>query len=180
MEEIEKILISEQELKEGVERLAKQIDRDYAGKEVLLVPILKGSVVFGADLARALHIPAKMDFMQVSSYGPDAVSCGTVQIKKELDIDIAGKHVLLIEDIIDTGRTLFHLKNELLKRKPASLKICTMLDKPSRRDADLQADYTGFKVPDQFVVGYGMDYAENFRGLPYVGILKPEIYQKEG
>lgn len=179
MEEIEKILISEQELQRGVQRLARQINQDYKGREVLVIPILKGSVIFAADLVRALRIPVKIDFMQVSSYGAEAVSSGNIRIKKDLDINITGQHILLIEDIIDTGRTLFHLKNELLARTPASLKICTMLDKPSRRNAAVQADYIGFEVPDQFVVGYGLDFAEQFRELPYVGVLKPEIYQGE-
>ena len=157
--------------------LGAQISRDYEGKNLVLVSILKGSVVFMADLMRAVSIPCSIDFMVVSSYGgSNTSSSGLVKIIKDLDGDLSGKDVLIVEDILDTGVTLSKLVPMLKMRNPNSVKICTILDKPSRRKADIQPDYEGFQVPDEFVVGYGLDYDEKYRNLPYVGVLKPEIY----
>lgn len=164
-------LISEKEVDARICELAKQIDEDYAGKEIHLLIILKGSVFFGCELAKRINLPVTMDFMTVSSYGDGMVSGGTIKIKKDLDEDIAGKEVLIIEDIIDSGNTLYRLKKILLGRNPASLKIITLLDKPERRVVDIEPDYCGFEIPDKFVVGYGLDYAQQHRDLPYVGVV---------
>ena len=178
-DDIEKVLVSEEELKAKVAELGAEISRDYAGKNLVLVSILKGSVVFMADLMRAVSIPCSIDFMVVSSYGgSNTTSSGLVKIIKDLDGDLSGKDVLIVEDILDTGITLSNLVPMLKMRNPSSVKICTILDKPSRRKADIQPDYEGFRVPDEFVVGYGLDYDEKYRNLPYVGVLKPEIYEK--
>lgn len=177
-DDIQEILVSEAELKEKVTQLGEQISRDYAGKNLLLVSILKGSVVFMADLMRAITIPASIDFMVVSSYGAGTNTSGLVKIVKDLDQNLAGKDVLIVEDILDTGVTLSKLKPMLELRNPNSIRICTILDKPSRRKADITADYQGFAVPDEFVVGYGLDYDEKYRNLPFVGVLKPQVYQK--
>ncbi len=177
-DDIQEILVSEAELKEKVTQLGEQISRDYAGKNLLLVSILKGSVVFMADLMRAITIPASIDFMVVSSYGAGTNTSGLVKIVKDLDQNLAGKDVLIVEDILDTGVTLSKLKPMLELRNPNSIRICTILDKPSRRKADITADYQGFAVPDEFVVGYGLDYNEKYRNLPFVGVLKPQVYQK--
>ena len=177
-EDIQKILVSEEELKEKVAQLGAQISKDYEGKNLMLVSILKGSVVFMADLMRAITIPVSIDFMVVSSYGAGTKTSGLVKIVKDLDQNLAGKDVLIVEDILDTGVTLSKLKPMLELRNPNSIRICTILDKPSRRKADITADYEGFAVPDEFVVGYGLDYDEKYRNLPYVGVLKPQVYQK--
>ena len=171
-DDIKNVLVSEEELKAKVRELGAQISRDYEGKNLVLVSILKGSVVFMADLMRAVSIPCSIDFMVVSSYG------GLVKIIKDLDGDLSGKDVLIVEDILDTGITLFNLVPMLKMRHPNSVKICTILDKPSRRKADIKPDYEGFQVPDEFVVGYGLDYDEKYRNLPYIGILKPCVYEK--
>ena len=177
--DIAKILISEEQLQAKVAELGAQISRDYEGKDLLLVSILKGSVVFMADLMRAITEPCSIDFMVVSSYGgANTTSTGLVKIVKDLDQDLSGKDVLIVEDILDTGVTLSNLVPMLKMRNPNSVKICTILDKPSRRKADIQPDYEGFQVPDEFVVGYGLDYDEKYRNLPYVGVLKPEVYEK--
>ena len=177
--DIAKVLISEEQLQAKVAELGAQISRDYAGKDLLLVSILKGSVVFMADLMRAITEPCSIDFMVVSSYGgANTTSTGLVKIVKDLDQDLSGKDVLIVEDILDTGVTLSNLVPMLKMRNPNSVKICTILDKPSRRKADIQPDYEGFQVPDEFVVGYGLDYDEKYRNLPYVGVLKPEVYEK--
>ena len=177
--DIAKVLISEEQLQAKVAELGAQISRDYVGKDLLLVSILKGSVVFMADLMRAITEPCSIDFMVVSSYGgANTTSTGLVKIVKDLDQDLSGKDVLIVEDILDTGVTLSNLVPMLKMRNPNSVKICTILDKPSRRKADIQPDYEGFQVPDEFVVGYGLDYDEKYRNLPYVGVLKPEIYTK--
>ena len=169
----------EEQLKAKVAELGAQISRDYAGKNLVLVSILKGSVVFMADLMRAVSIPCNIDFMVVSSYGgSNTTTSGLVKIIKDLDGDLSGKDVLIVEDILDTGVTLSNLVPMLKMRNPNSVKICTILDKPSRRKADIQPDYEGFQVPDEFVVGYGLDYDEKYRNLPYVGVLKPEVYTK--
>ena len=178
-DDIDHILVPEEELKAKVTALGEQITRDYEGKDLLMVSILKGSVVFMADLMRAVSIPCNIDFMVVSSYGgSNTTTSGLVKIIKDLDGDLSGKDVLIVEDILDTGVTLSNLVPMLKMRNPNSVKICTILDKPSRRKADIQPDYEGFQVPDEFVVGYGLDYDEKYRNLPYVGVLKPEIYTK--
>jgi len=177
MQSIEKILISEEELQNKVAELAAQISRDYAGKELLVVSVLKGGFVFAADLFRLLTIPAEVDFMAVSSYGASSKSSGVVKIIKDLDQPVEGKDILIAEDILDSGITLNHLKGLLLHRGVNSVKICTILNKPDRRKADIVPDYLGFDIPDEFVVGYGLDYAEKYRNLPFVGILKREVYE---
>ena len=164
-------LISGERVDKRVGELARQINQDYAGKEIHLIVILKGSVFFGSELAKRITIPLTMDFMSVSSYGNGMESTGKILVKKEPDEEIAGKHVLIIEDIVDSGRTLYYLKNLLLSREPASLKIITLLDKPDRRVMDVDTDYCGFEIPDRFVVGYGLDYAQKYRNLPYVGVV---------
>ena len=178
-DDIEKVLVSEEQLKAKVAELGAQISKDYEGKNLVLVSILKGSVVFMADLMRAVSIPCSIDFMVVSSYGgSNTTSSGLVKIIKDLDGDLSGKDVLIVEDILDTGVTLSNLVPMLKMRNPNSVKICTILDKPSRRKADIQPDYEGYQVPDEFVVGYGLDYDEKYRNLPYVGVLKPAVYEK--
>lgn len=174
--DIEKVLISEEELKEIIARLGKQITEDYKDKNLLVVSVLKGSVMVVADLLREIKLPLRIDFMSVSSYGSGTTSSGTVKIIKDLDINLAGYDLLIVEDILDSGVTLSSLKQILLTRGPASVKICTLLDKPERRKADIKADYVGAQIPDAFVVGYGLDYDEKYRNLPYVGILSPSVY----
>lgn len=177
-DDIRAVLVSEQQLKDKVAQLGAQISQDYAGKDLVLVSILKGAVVFMADLMRAVTIPCSIDFMVVSSYGAGTTTTGLVKIIKNLDSDLSGKDVLIVEDILDTGVTLSNLVPMLKMRDPNSVRICAILDKPSRRRADIQADYIGFQVPDEFVVGYGLDYDEKYRNLPYVGVLKPSVYEK--
>ena len=175
-QDIDHILVSEEQLKNKVAELGVQISRDYEGHDLLLVSILKGSVVFMADLMRAVKIPCGIDFMVVSSYGgANTESTGLVKIIKDLDADLTGKDVLIVEDILDTGITLSHLLPMLKMRNPRSVRLCTIL---SRRKANIEPDYLGFEVPDEFVVGYGLDYDEKYRNLPYVGVLKPEVYTK--
>ncbi len=171
-ERIERILLAEQEIKERIRELGREISRDYAGRELLLICVLKGAFVFLSDLIRSLEIPITLDFIAVSSYGSATRSSGVVRILKDLDQPIEGKEVLLVEDIVDTGLTLKYLVNMLEERKPASLKICALLDKPERRQVPLNVDYLGFKVPNEFVVGYGLDCNNQFRQLPYVAVLK--------
>lgn len=175
-EDILKVLLSEEELAAKVAEIGAQISRDYVGKRLVMVSVLKGSVVFMADLMRAVTVPAEIDFMCVSSYGSGVKTSGVVKIIKDLDNDLAGMDLLLVEDILDSGMTLEYIKKLLLGRNPNSVKICTLLDKPERRKADIVADYRGFEVPDEFVVGYGLDYAEKYRNLPYIGVLKPSVY----
>lgn len=177
--DIDHILVSEEQLQNKVVELGAQISKDYEGKDLLLVSILKGSVVFMADLMRAVKIPCGIDFMVVSSYGgANTTSTGLVKIVKDLDQDLTGKDVLIVEDILDTGITLSNLVPMLKMRNPCSVRLCTILSKPSRRKAQIEPDYLGFEVPDEFVVGYGLDYDETYRNLPYVGVLKPEVYSK--
>lgn len=166
------VMISEEEVERKIEELGKKISEDYAGKQVHLVCILKGSVFFTCELAKRITVPVSLDFMSVSSYGDGTQSSGIVKIAKDLDESLEGKHVLLIEDIIDSGRTLYYLMDVLAKRNPASLKLCTLLDKPDRRVRDVKVDYIGFEIPDEFVVGYGLDYAQKYRNLPYIGIVE--------
>ncbi len=171
-------LYSEEELQKKCAEMGAQISRDYEGKNLLLVSVLKGAVVFMADLMRCITIPCAIDFMVVSSYGSGVKTSGVVKIVKDLDIDLSGKDLLIVEDILDSGMTLSYLKSLLRDRNPNSIRIATLLDKPARRKVDLQADYVGYEVPDEFVVGYGLDYDEKYRNLPYVGILKPHVYTK--
>ena len=175
-QDIEKILFTEEELAQRVKELGAQIAEDYKDKEPVLITVLRGSYIFMADLSRAIDRPCVIDFMSVSSYGKGTTSSGQVQITKDLSEDIAGKDVIVVEDILDSGNTLSYLLEILKARKPASVRLCTLLDKPERRVKDIQADYCGFTIPDAFVVGYGLDYAEKYRNLPYVGILKPSVY----
>lgn len=176
--DILKVLISEEELQNKVAELGKKISEDYQGKNLMMVSVLKGSVVFMADLMRAITVPCEIDFMSVSSYGSSVKTSGVVKIIKDLDQNLEGKDLLLVEDILDSGMTLSYITGLLKQRGPSSIRLCTLLDKPERRQADVAADYFGFVVPDEFVVGYGLDYAEKYRNLPYVGILKPEVYSK--
>lgn len=172
--DISKILYSEKEIAEIVSELGAKISEDYKDKNLLMVSVLKGSVVFMSDLMRAVSIPCEIDFMSVSSYGDKTKSSGTVRILKDLDRDIANYDVLLVEDILDSGKTLNYLMELLYARNPASIRICTLFDKPDRREVDIYADYKGLLVPDEFIVGYGLDYAEKYRNLPYIGVLKDE------
>ena len=166
------VLISEQEVEKRIQELAEQITKDQAGKEVQLICVLKGSIFFTCELAKRIPLPVTLDFMSVSSYGNETVSSGRVKIVKDLDEAIEGKNVIVIEDIIDSGRTLSYLMDLLKVRKPESLKLCTLLDKPDRRVTDVSVDYTGFEIPDKFVVGYGLDYAQKYRNLPYIGVIE--------
>lgn len=172
----QKILLSENQVLKRVNELGQEISRDYAGSELLVVGILKGAIVFLADLVRSISIPTNLDFMAVSSYGASSESSGVVRILKDLEQNIENKHVLIVEDIVDTGLTLNYLIENLFTRGPASLKVCTLLDKPSRRKVEVQVDYNGFTIPDEFVVGYGLDYNERYRNLREILILKPEVY----
>ena len=170
-----KVLISEEEIKEICEKLGKQISEDYKGKKLLLVSVLKGAIVFMADLMRNITCDCEIDFLSVSSYS-GAKTTGVVKFKKDLDINPEDCDILIVEDILDSGITLSYLKNVLLQRNAKSIKICTFLDKPANRKADIKADYVGKVVPDEFIVGYGLDYNEKYRNLPFVGVLSPEIY----
>lgn len=176
--DIEKVLYSEEELAKRIEELGKIITTDYEGKNLLVVGILKGSNIFMSDLVRKINLPIKLDFMMVSSYGNSTESSGVVKIMKDLENNISDQHVLIVEDIIDSGLTLNYLKAMLETRNPQSVKICTLLDKPARRKAPVPVDYVGFEVPDEFIVGYGIDYAEKYRNLPFIGVLKREVYEK--
>ena len=177
-DDILRVLYSEEELEAKCAELGAQISKDYEGKNLLLVSVLKGAVVFMTDLMRHITVPCSIDFMVVSSYGNGVKTSGVVKIVKDLDADLAGKDLLIVEDILDTGMTLHYLKQLLQDRNPNSIRIATLLDKPERRRAAVCADYVGYQVPDEFVVGYGLDYDEKYRNLPYVGILKPEVYEK--
>lgn len=171
MAETISVLLTEEEVDKRIKELAEQITKDYEGKSVHLICILKGSVFFTCELAKRIEIPVSMDFMSVSSYGADTKSSGIIKIVKDLDESITGKDVIVIEDIIDSGRTLSYLLALLKDRKPNSLRLCTLLDKPERRVIDVDVDYTGFQIPDEFVVGYGLDYAQKYRNLPYIGVV---------
>ncbi len=174
--DIKEILFSEEELQKRVRALGEEISRDYAGKEIVCIGVLKGCFVFMADIVRAMDVKCDIDFMAVSSYGSGTVTTGAVKIGKDISANIEGRDVLLIEDILDSGVTLSYLREFLMQRKPKSIKICTLFDKPARRKADIKADYVGLICPDEFIVGYGLDYDEKYRNLPYIGVLKPEIY----
>lgn len=174
--DIQEVLFSEEQLDACVRKIAAQIEKDYEGKEIMLIGVLRGSFVFMADLSRHIDLPCTLDFMAVSSYGKGTSSSGQVQITKDLSSDISGKHIIVIEDILDSGNTLSYLLKLLEQRNPASIRLCTLLDKPERRVKHVDVHYSGFTIPDAFVVGYGLDYAEQYRNLPYIGILKPEVY----
>ena len=175
--DVERVLLSAEDLANRIAEIGAKITDDYAGKEILMIGVLRGAVIFMADLARTIKIPVAIDFMAVSSYGAGTNSSGVVRIMKDLDENIEGKHILVVEDIIDSGLTLNYLLDNLRSRKPASIKLCTLLNKPERRKVEVNIDYNGFDVPDYFVVGYGLDFAEKYRNLPFIGILKPEVYQ---
>ena len=177
--DIQSVLFSQEELEAIVKRLGTQISEDYKGKNLLLVSILKGSIVFMSDIMRSITLPCRIDFMAVSSYGSGINSSGNVKIIKDLDISLEGYDLLIVEDILDSGRTLSSLMEILSTRKPKSIEICTLFDKPERREADVYAKYIGARVPDAFIVGYGLDYDEKYRNLPYVGVLKPEVYENK-
>ena len=176
--DVERILITSEEIGARVRELGQQITNDYAGQEILMIGVLRGAVIFMADLARSIKRPMDIDFMAISSYGLSTNSSGVVRIIKDLDEVVEGRHVLIIEDIIDSGLTLNYLVDNIKSRKPASVRICTLLSKPDRRKVNVTVDYNGFIIPDHFVVGYGLDYAGKYRNLPFIGVLKPEIYQK--
>ena len=171
------ILIDRDKIAQRVKELGAQITKDYKGEAPLFVCILKGSVVFFADLIREVDLPLQIEFMKASSYGSATVSSGEVKVVGALDDKIKGRHVVLVEDIVDSGRTIAYLKQDMLKKGVKSLKVASLLDKPERREADVTPDYVGFVVPDEFVVGYGLDYAQNYRNFPDIGVLKPEIYE---
>jgi hypoxanthine phosphoribosyltransferase len=174
--DIKEIMLSAEVVANRVAELGKQITSDYTGKQLTMICILKGASIFASDLFRRIELPATIDFMAISSYGNRTQSSGVVRISKDLDVSIEGKDVLIVEDIVDSGLTLSYLVDNLRSRHPASLRTCVLLDKPERREVSISVDYTGFKIPDQFVVGYGLDYAEKYRNVPYIGVLKPEVY----
>ena len=174
--DIQEVMFSEEKLKNRVQEIARQITADYQGKEIMLISVLRGSFVFMADLCRAIDLPCTLDFMAVSSYGKGTKSSGQVQITKDLSEDITDRHIIVVEDILDSGNTLSYLLKILENRHPASIRLCTLLDKPDRRVKPVEVHYSGFTIPDAFVVGYGLDYAEKYRNLPYIGILKPRVY----
>ncbi len=179
-DDIESVLVSEKEIAARIEEMAADISADYAGREVLFVGVLKGAVMVMADLARAVTVPVRMDFMAVSSYGSSTSSSGVVRILKDLDINIEGRDVLVVEDIIDSGLTLSYLMRNLEAREPASLEICALLTKPERREIEVPVRYVGFEIPNRFVIGYGLDFGERYRNLPYVGVLDPTLIPPEG
>ena len=172
MGESVRVMISEAEVTKWIEEMGREISEDYAGKQIHLICILKGGVFFMCELAKRISVPVSMDFMSVGSYGDGTTSSGVVRIVKDLDESLEGKDVLVVEDIIDSGRTLYYLLDVLKKRHPNSMKLCTLLDKPDRRVRDVRVDYVGFEIPDEFVVGYGLDYAQKYRNLPYIGIVE--------
>lgn len=176
--DIERVLVTQEELQEKIKELGAQITKDYEGEELLVIGILRGSVLFMTDLIKAINLYMEIDFMDVSSYGEATTSSGEVKILKDLESPVEGRHLLIVEDIIDTGRTLRYLMDLLKYRNAASVKVITLLDKPSRRVIkNVEPDYTGFEVPNEFVVGYGLDFKQHYRNLPYIGVLKPEIYE---
>ncbi len=176
LEDIAKVLVTEEEISSKVKEIGRKISEDYKDKNLLLVSILKGSVAFMADLMRAITIPCQIDFMSVSSYGSGVKSSGVVKIIKDIDVEIEGFDIVIVEDILDSGLTLSYLMDILKTRKAKSIRICTLLSKPERRKVDVEVSYEGFVIPDEFVVGYGLDYDEKYRNLPFIGVLKPEIY----
>ena len=175
-DDIGAVLANEEQIQARIDELGRMITADYAGKEPLFVGVLKGCFIFMADLVRACDVKCTVDFMVVSSYGAGTVSSGAVEIVKDLSQDIAGRDIIIVEDILDSGNTLSYLTRIMKARNPASIRIVTLLDKPERRTAEVQADYVGFTIPDSFVVGYGLDYDQRYRNLPFIGVLKPEVY----
>ena len=176
--DVEKILVSEEQIAEAVKKIADDINRDLNGEPLLVIVILKGSTPFAMDLIKKLDMPVELDFMQVSSYGKSTVSDGFIKVKRDIEQDITGKNVLIVEDIIDSGNTLFKLKTLFQSRNAKTVRICTLLDKPSRRVVDVKVDYAGIEIPDEFAIGYGLDYDELYRNLPYIGVLKRSVYEK--
>ncbi|SJZ50032.1 hypoxanthine phosphoribosyltransferase [Garciella nitratireducens] len=176
--DVKKVLIDQETLQSRIKELGKEISKDYIAKDLLLICVLKGAVLFMADLAQNIEVPLEMDFMAISSYGNSTESSGVVRIVKDLETSIEGRDLLIVEDIVDSGLTLSYLSELLKGRGVRSLKICTLLEKPARKATDITIDYVGFQVPDEFVVGYGLDYAEKYRNLPYIGVLKEEVYQQ--
>ena len=177
-QDVDQVLYSEEELRQRVKELGCQITADYSGREPMLVSVLRGSYIFMADLTRSINLDVTVDFMVVSSYGAGTVSSGQVEIKKDLSDAIEGRDLIIVEDILDSGNTLYYLMDVLRARKPASIRICTLMDKPERRTKPITADYVGFTIPDAFIVGYGLDFDEKYRNLPYVGVLKESVYEK--
>lgn len=175
-QDIQRVLFTQERLKSRVAEIAREIERDYEGREIMLISVLRGSFIFMADLCREIQLPCTLDFMSVSSYGTGTSSSGQVQITKDLSEDITGRHILVVEDILDSGNTLNYLLRILENRHPASIRLCALLDKPERRVKPVELHYSGFAIPDAFVVGYGLDYSEKYRNLPYIGILKPQVY----
>lgn len=176
-EYVDRVLVSREQIQKRVAEMGAQITRDYEGKKILVLGILKGAVLFMSDLIREIRLPLAYDFMAVSSYGASTSSSGVVRILKDLERSVEDVHILIVEDIVDTGLTLKYLKENLMSRNPLSVKVATLLDKPTRRKVDVKPDYNGFTIPDEFVVGYGLDFNEEYRNLPYVGILKPVAYE---
>jgi len=176
-DDIAEVLVSEEAIKNRVAELGRQISEDYSGEKLLLIGLLRGAIVFLSDLMRCITIPVQLDFMGISSYGASTDS-GAVRLVMDLEIDITGRHVLIVEDIVDTGKTLSYLVGNLRARQPASLRLCALLDKPERRQVPIDVDYVGFEIPDKFVVGYGLDFAEGYRNLPFVGVLKEHLYKE--
>jgi hypoxanthine phosphoribosyltransferase len=174
--DIAEVLVSETEIRDKVIELGRQISKDYEGQDLVLVGLLRGAIVFLSDLMRAIDVPIQLDFIGISSYG-DSTESGAVRLVMDLETDIVGRHVLIVEDIVDTGKTLFYLVENLKARQPASLRVCALLDKPERRQVPIDVDYVGFEIADRFVVGYGLDFAEGYRNLPFVGVLKEHLYR---
>ncbi len=177
-EDIKNILINEEQIKKRVQELGEQLSKEYEGKKVIMICLLKGAAYFACDLSRAMTIPVRMEFMVASSYGDSTTTSGSVAVRLDVKDDIAGLHVLLVDDIIDTGLTFARVKNLLQTKNPASIKTVAMCDKEERRMNGMEADYVGFTIPDEFVVGYGLDYAGDYRNLPYIGVLKPSVYAR--
>jgi hypoxanthine phosphoribosyltransferase len=173
---IQEILLTEEQIQQKVKELGQQLSKDYEGRNPLIICVLKGSFVFTGDLIKRMNIPIEIDFIALSSYGEGTQSSGKVRVMKDLDVSVEGRDVLVVEDIIDSGLTMSYFTDVLKRRDASTVKVVTLLDKPERRKVDMKADYSGFTIPDAFVVGYGLDYAEKFRNLPYIGILKPEVY----
>lgn len=177
LQDIQEVLFTEEQIAKMVERVGAEISRDYKNKNLLLVSVLKGSVVFMADLMRAITIPARIDFMATSSYGSGVKTSGVVKILKDLDLELSGYDILMVEDILDSGKTLSYLTELLQSRGPKSIRVCTLFDKPERREVEVEATYVGSQIPDAFIVGYGLDFDEKYRNLPFVGVLKPCVYE---
>lgn len=175
---VKNVLLTKEQIEQRVKEMGAEITKEYNGKNLVLVTVLKGAVVFLSDLMRAIETHAEIEFMVVSSYGAGTTSSGVVKIVKDIDIPLEEKDVLIVEDILDSGNTLSYIKSLIESRNPRSIKVATLLDKPARRTAELEADYVGFVIPDEFVIGYGLDYDEKYRNLPYIGVLKPEVYMQ--